>query len=80
MNNDIFLLHINIRSIRQNLDSLANFIASLSHQSDIIAISETKIKKGQVKSNIDLIGYKFENSFEKSCFALGFKKPSVITL
>ena len=45
MNSSMFMRHINVRSLQQNVDTLFNFIASLSLQPDVIAISEIKLKK-----------------------------------
>ena len=48
----VTIVHVNIRSLIKNLDSLHSFIKSLNTQPDIIAISETRLNK---KSNINLV-------------------------
>jgi len=57
--NDLLLFHANVRSLQKNIDKLANIIAELERQPDIIAISETKIKTNQIVSAIDLFDYNF---------------------
>ena len=42
-NNNLNLLHVNIRSINKNVDSLILFIESLCGDFDIIVLSETNI-------------------------------------
>jgi len=44
-NKQLFILHVNIRSVYKNFDSLTQeFLQSFSYLPDIICLSETKIK------------------------------------
>jgi len=65
--NDLFLIHINIRSIQKNIDALSNYLASLKKQPDIVAISETKLKEDNIYRNINLNGYTFIHKDSKTC-------------
>ena len=40
-----FIMHLNIRSLQKNFDSLAYYLSELERPPDVIAISETKITK-----------------------------------
>jgi len=43
--NDICIFHINIRSLRKNIDKLSNMLSTMQKPPHIVAISETKINK-----------------------------------
>ena len=45
--NNICLLHVNIRSLRKNIEKLSMILADLQVPPQIIALSETKINKKQ---------------------------------
>ena len=42
--NELFLLHINIRSLQKNFDNLVNFTSQFTVLPDIICITETRQK------------------------------------
>ena len=42
--NELFLLHLNMRSLQKNFDNLCNFLSKLPSKPHVISISETKIK------------------------------------
>jgi len=48
-----------VRSLQANIDKIYSYIFNLNKNPDIIAISETKLRKGQLKSNINLDNYTF---------------------
>ena len=56
---DLFLLHFNIRSLQKHINELNNIIASFDDKPKIIAISETKLQEGKIYQNIELDGYQF---------------------
>ena len=61
--NNICLLHVNIRSLRKNIEKLAMNLADLQVPPQIIALSETKINKKQgVIFSTTLEGYNFLHS------------------
>jgi len=43
--NDICIFHINIRSLRENVDKLSNILSTMQKPPHIVAVSETKINK-----------------------------------
>ena len=49
----------NIRSLQRNFDQMHELLSKLSVQSDIIALTETKLSGNSVHSNIELNGYDF---------------------
>ena len=55
----LFIMHFNIRSLQKHSDHLASYLSELSVLPDIIAITETKLTNGIIKSNIHLTGYAF---------------------
>jgi len=55
-NNNFFMLHSNIRSLRKNSEKLEELLSDIKKMPEIIAISETKLKT-KVNSFID--GYEF---------------------
>ena len=58
--NNICLLHVNIRSLRKNIEKLSMILADLQVPPQIIALSETKINKKQgVNFSTTLEGYDF---------------------
>ena len=50
--NDLLLMHFNTRSLQKNIDKLTHYILHLKKLPDIIAITETKLKKGELQTNI----------------------------
>jgi len=52
-NKKLSLMHTNIRSATKNSNDLSNYLATLNHQFDIIALSETWLNK----NNTDIIGF-----------------------
>ena len=59
---NLFLIHINIRSLQKNIDKLTHFISELGKSPDVIAITETKLNKNRIHSNIEINGYNFIHS------------------
>ena len=60
--NDLLLMHFNTRSLQKNIDKLTHYILQLKKLSDIIAITETKLKKDELQTNIGINGYNFIHS------------------
>ena len=57
--NSLKLVHLNIRSLTKNFDALREFISSLSFTSDLVCLTETRIKD-QPLANITIpAGYSF---------------------
>ena len=54
--NELFLLHINIRSLQKNFDDLVNFISQFTVLPDIICITETRLKNNPL-INESIPGY-----------------------
>ena len=52
--NDLFLVHFNVRSLQRHIDELNNYLVGFKHQPDIVAISQTKLKKGLISRNVEL--------------------------
>ena len=52
-NRSLILLHVNIRSLHKNFDSLYEFLVTLSFSPDIICLTETRLKD-EALINIDL--------------------------
>ena len=59
--NEIAVLHVNIRSLIKNLDKLKELINAIEMTSDIIAISETWLEPSKL-DKICLHGYSFIHS------------------
>ena len=66
-NNDLFLIHFNVRSLQKHIDQLNNYLERFKNQPDIAAISETKLKEGLINRDIELEGYGFLHSDCKKC-------------
>ena len=58
--NNVILLHVNIRSLQKNFDSLSEFIESLTYKPDIICITEARHKHPPL-TNLNLPNYHFTN-------------------
>jgi len=58
-NNSIFIVHLNVRSSPKHIDEIANYFSESENQSEIIAISETKLSDKRIDDNITLDGYDF---------------------
>ena len=58
MDNNVLILHSNIRSLQKNIDELVLYLNKLKH-SEIIAISEVKLQNNAVHINFQLDGYDF---------------------
>ena len=55
-------MHFNIRSLQKNIDKLTHYILQLQKLPDIIAITETILKKDELQTNIGINGYNFIHS------------------
>ena len=55
---ELFLLHLNMRSLQKNFDNLCNFLSKLPSKPHVISISETKIKDKPLL-NVSIPGYTF---------------------
>ena len=66
-NNNLFLIHFNVRSLQKHIDQLNNYLVGFKNQPDIVAISETKLKEGLINRNVKLEGYGFLHSDNKKC-------------
>ena len=49
-NNDLYLIHFNVRSLEKHIDQLNNYLVGFKNQPVIVAISETKLEEGLIKS------------------------------
>ena len=56
---DILILHINIKSLTKHIDKIFEFLSSFLHLPDIIAITESKLHKNNKLDLIQIPGYKF---------------------
>ena len=57
---ELFLIHVNIRSIQKNIDNLTNCLFELKQKPDLILLTETKlIKKRDIIVDISIPGYIF---------------------
>ena len=56
---NLYLLHSNVRSIQKNVDELTNLLTQLKAIPDVLAIMETKPKPDQLHTNINLEGNTF---------------------
>jgi len=59
MSNDLSLLHCNIRSLYKNIDKLEEIVTPCSTPTDIIALTETRIKDTSIIATLP--GYNFIN-------------------
>ena len=59
-------MHINIRSLNKNFDSLLEFLHLLSAVPDIICLSETKIKDENITVPLGLTNYEFIHTDSKT--------------
>ena len=61
--NDICIFHINIRSLRKNIDKLSNMLSTMQKLPHIVAVSETKVnKKDGLSFPNTITGYNFLHS------------------
>ena len=69
---EMFLLHLNIRSLQKNFDNFYNFLTSLPTAPQVISLTETKIKDKPL-CNISIQGYAFlhVNSLTNHAGAVG---------
>ena len=69
--NDLLLICFSIRSLQKHINELAiTYLSGFKNQPKIIAISETKLREGNLNRNIDLEGYNFVHSVSNT-FASG---------
>ena len=59
---DLMFLHLNVRSLRKNIDKLEELLVLMQITTDIIAISETKLNKRSNLAPIQLPGYNFSHT------------------
>ena len=59
INESLFIIHINIRSLNKNFDSLLKFLHLLSAVPDIICLYETKIKDENITVPLGIPNYEF---------------------
>ena len=57
-NNTLTLLHVNVRSLQKNFDSLYDFFQSLKFLPHVICLSETRLKN-QPSTNLNIPNYGF---------------------
>jgi len=62
----LFIIYFNIRSL-QNIWTNQAYLVGFKNQPEIVAISETKLKEGAITCNIDLNGYNFVYTDNKTC-------------
>ena len=62
---NLCILHFNVRSIQKNVDKLANLLTQLKALPDVLAMTETKLKPDQAHININLESYTFIHSDSK---------------
>ena len=55
---DLFIIHINIRSLNKNIDDLLEFLTELGTRPNIICLTETRLKQNSLV-NTQIPGYKF---------------------
>ena len=54
-------IHLNISSLSYFIDELKQLLSQMKHRPNVIAISETRIRKNkEISSKIDIPGYKYE--------------------
>jgi len=56
--NSLFIVHINIRSLQKNIDSLYELVLQMWRPPDIISVIETRLKSDP-KTNINIKGFDF---------------------
>ena len=56
--NDFSLIHLNVRSIQHNFESLQNFLSDFQYKFDVIALTETWLNKKLNIEDYELDGYK----------------------
>ena len=57
--NDLFFIHLNIRSLQKNIDKLTHYISQFHKLPDIIAITKTKLRNDTIYNNIDIAKYNY---------------------
>ena len=55
---DLFIIHINIRSLNKNIDDLLEFLTGIDTRPNIICLTETRLKQNSLV-NTQIPGYKF---------------------
>ena len=55
---DLFIIHINIRSLNKNIDDLLEFLTEIGTHPNIICLTETQLKQSSLVNN-KIPGYKF---------------------
>ena len=55
------LIHLNIRTLGHNFNSLTNLLVSINHKFSIIGISETWLQDSL--HNVDIVGYNFVHDY-----------------
>ena len=76
---DLSILHLNISSMSAHINDLKNFINLVNQKIDIIRISENRIStKNPQTTNIDLPGYKIEQTPTESFAGGASERPSYI--
>ena len=63
--NSLFILHLNIRSLTKNFESVYEFLQPLSHPPEVICISETWIRLHPI-TNITILFFTFSRIFSLS--------------
>ena len=58
LKNSLSIIHFNVRSLQKNFDAFYEFLCNHSCSSDIICVTETRLKT-QPLLNIDISGYTF---------------------
>jgi gamma-glutamylcysteine synthetase len=58
---NLSLIHLNIRSLGRNLNSLTNLLVSINHKFSVIGISETWLEDSL--HNVDIVGYNFVHDY-----------------
>ena len=68
-------MHFNLKSKQKNVDKLPAFLSELNALSDVLAISETKLKPIQLTINIDMQGYiSIRKHSSKNSSVVGFHR------
>ena len=58
LKNQLFLLHVNIRSLQKNFESFLDFLQTFEKLPDLICVSETKLKSLPLR-NLSIPNYEF---------------------
>jgi len=58
-NTQLFLLHINVRSLQKHFDTLNEIITNSILKPDVICLTESRIKPDTMLCSLDLYGYDF---------------------